>query len=91
MAFGKRQPRGYGGVDRRKSPPRERVDIPAQIVRLGARPLNCRIVDLSATGVRLSLESVLGIPDEFELRAEGETYQVKVRRRGPRFVGVKFL
>ena len=69
---------------------REPVDLPAEILIPGARPLECRIVDLSDTGARLSLDSILGVPEEFELRANGETGRVKVVRRGVRFLAVTF-
>ena len=64
--------------------------MPAEILVPGARPLECRIIGLSDTGARLSLESILGVPEEFELRMSGETCRVKVVRRGVRFLGVIF-
>ena len=90
MTFGKRQPPGYRGINRRSAATREPVDMPAEILIPGARPLECRIIDLSDTGARLSLESILGVPEEFELRVSGETCRVKVVRRGVRFLGVIF-
>ena len=85
MTFGKRQPPGYRGINQRSAASREPVDMPAEILVPGAAPLECRIVDLSATGL-----STLGVPEEFELRASGETCRVKVVRRGVRFLGVIF-
>jgi hypothetical protein len=90
MTFGKRHPPGYRGINRRSDLTREPVDMAAEILIPGATPLGCRIVDLSDTGARLSLDSILGVPDEFELRANGETGRVKVVRRGVRFLAVSF-
>ena len=89
--FGKRHPPGYRGIERRGALSREPVDIPAEILIPGAPPIECRIVDLSDTGARLSLESILGVPEEFELRADGETGRVKVVRRESRVLAVAFI
>ena len=45
----------------------------------------------SSTGARLSLPSILGIPELFELRAFGQTHRVKVSRRGARYIAVRFV
>jgi hypothetical protein len=89
--FGKRYPPGYRGIERRGALTREPVDIPAEILMPGAEPIECRIVDLSDTGARLCLESILGVPEEFELRADGETGRVKVVRRETRTLAVTFI
>ena len=52
---------GTRGIERRGALTREPVDIPAEILMPGAEPIECRIVDLSDTGARLSLESILGV------------------------------
>ena len=41
MTFGKRQPPGYRGINRRSAATREPVDMPAEILVPGARPLEC--------------------------------------------------
>ena len=46
--------------------------------------------DVWRHGARLSLESIMGVPDEFELRADGETGRVKVVRRETRALAVAF-
>ena len=89
--FGKRQPPGYRGMERRGALSREPVDIPAEILVPGSAPIECRIVDLSDTGARLSLDSILGVPEEFELRADGETGRVRVVRRETRALAVAFI
>ena len=91
MSFGKREATGYGGVERRRHIARAPVDIPAHILTNAARPIDCRIVSMSTTGARLSLPSILGIPESFELRAFGQTHRVKVSRRGARYIAVRFL
>ena len=87
MSFGKREATGYGGVERRRHIAR----VPVDILTNAARPIDCRIVSMSTTGARLSLPSILGIPESFELRAFGQTHRVKVSRRGARYIAVRFL
>jgi hypothetical protein len=85
-----RQPPGYRGINRRSHFTPEPVDMPAEILIPGATPRECRTVDLSDTGARLSVESLLSVPEEFDVRANGETGRVKVVRRGVRFLAVTF-
>jgi hypothetical protein len=89
MSFGKRQPIGFSGVDRRRDK-RERTDIAAQIV-LPATHVKCRVIDLSKSGALVAAASVFGLPDRFELWAGGQTYQVIVMRRSTGHIGVKFV
>lgn len=91
MSFGKREATGYGGVERRRHIARAPVDIPAHILTNAARILDCRIVSMSTTGARLSLPSILSIPESFELRAFGQTHRVKVSRHGARYIAVRFV
>jgi hypothetical protein len=90
MSFGKRQPAGFHGVERRREV-RERTDVSAQIVLPTRQTVKCRVSDFSNTGVRLTVTSTFGLPNVFELRAAGQTYQVEVMRRGIGYVGVKFV
>lgn len=89
MSFGKRVPSGYGGVERRAR--RSSVDIPAQILTNDLHPIDCRITSISTLGALLSLTSILGIPEAFELRAFGQTNRVRVSRRGSRYIAVRFV
>ena len=89
MSFGKRQPIGFRGVERRRHA-REQTDVPAQIVPPIGQIIDCRVTDFSKTGARLSVASVFGLPNAFELRAGGSIYQVKVVRRAKGYIAVRF-
>jgi hypothetical protein len=86
VPFGKREAKH---VDRRREE-REPTDVDATIILPGTIMM-CRVVDSSKTGARLSLTSILGIPEEFDLRVRGQTYRAKVVRKTPRGLGVKFV
>jgi hypothetical protein len=58
----------------------------------GASVIDCTIRDLSQSGARLLVESVLGIPDQFTLEAMGrEPLACTVVWRLASSVGVSFL
>ena len=90
MSFGKRQPTGFRGMERRREV-REPTDVAAEILLSTGQTAKCRVTDFSKTGARLSVASAFGLPDTFELRAPGRTYQVTVIRRASGHVAVKFV
>jgi hypothetical protein len=90
MPFGKRQPSGFGGVERRREP-RERADIPAHIILPGSQFVKCRVADLSRGGARLAVASVFGLPDAFEVRGLSRKCRVQVVRRGVGLLAVHFV
>jgi hypothetical protein len=90
MSFGKRQPIGFSGVERRREV-RERTDVPAQILLPTDRTMKCRMTDISQAGARLSVASAFGLPNAFELWAAGRMYQAEVVRRGIGYVAIKFV
>jgi PilZ domain-containing protein len=90
MSFGKRQPVGFSGVERRREV-RENTDVEAQIVLPAGQNVKCRVSDFSKTGARLTVGSAFGLPNVFELRAGGRIYQVMLTRRGIGHVAVKFI
>ena len=47
--------------------------------------------DISKNGAMICVQSILGLPDRFELERDGITRQVKVMRREPTRLAVKFL
>jgi hypothetical protein len=59
----------------------------------GCQRTPCRVADRSEGGVRLTLHSVLGIPDRFrvEMRATGEVLELEARWRGPGQIGARFV
>jgi hypothetical protein len=51
----------------------------------------CIVKDFSKTGALLLVQTVLGLPDQFELQANGSVRRhVQVVRRGAGKVGVRF-
>ena len=89
MSFGKRQPTGYRGFERRRAV-REKADISAHIVLSASQFVNCRVTEFSSMGARLSVASVFGLPNMFELRAGARVCQVQIVRRAIGYVAVKF-
>ena len=89
MSFGKRQPTGFRGVERRREV-REKTDISAHIVLPASQLVKCRVTDFSSMGARLSVASVFGLPNTFELRAGGRIHQVRVVRRAIGYIAAKF-
>jgi hypothetical protein len=90
MSFGKRQPIGFRGVERRRDV-REKTDVVARVMLPTGQTIRCCVNDFSKTGARLEVASAFGLPDMFELRAGGRTYKVSVMRRGTGRLGVKFV
>jgi hypothetical protein len=90
MSFGKRQPTGFRDMERRREV-REQTDVAAEVLLASGQTVKCRVNDFSKRGARLTVASAFGLPDTFELRAGGRTYQVMLTRRGSGHVGVKFV
>ena len=83
MSFGRRP-------TERRSAPRQKIDMPGEILLPGRPSRPCQIIDLSRTGARLGLNSVFGIPDAFELRVGEQTFNATVVRKLPGRLHVKF-
>ena len=79
-------------MDERRQHPRIRCDDEAEIIAPGSNPIFCRVADRSEGGVRLSVLSVLGIPDRFTVRwfGTGDEKLVDVRWRAPGQIGAQF-
>jgi PilZ domain len=96
MAFGKREPTGYrgverrGGIDRREAA-RQRSPVRARIILSSGQIVRCSIKDISKNGAMICVQSILGLPELFELERDGTTCQVKVMRREATRLAVKFL
>jgi hypothetical protein len=90
MAFGRRQPAGYFGLERRAAS-RRKTDASALILLPTLERLTGRIVDFSNRGARLEVTSAFGLPTAFALRVNGRTYQATVAHRGSGHVGLRFL
>ena len=90
MSFGKRQPAGYRGVERRRDT-RKKVDFSAHIVLPAGHLMKCRVTDFSNAGARLAVPSAFGLSDAFELRGTGRDCHVRLVHRGRGFAGVEFV
>lgn len=77
----------------RRSQRRHRVLKGGRIIFYGGdSTIDCVIRDLSDTGARLRVESVIGIPDNFELSASGEHIRhCRIRWRKAAELGVEFV
>lgn len=69
------------------------ADATAQIILPTHPPIGCRILDVSWSGARLRVGSVLGIPETFRLatRTITEPIPVKVVWRGANELGIAYL
>jgi PilZ domain len=61
MPFGKRQPSGYCGIERRRQT-REKVDFSAYVVLSSGQLVKCRVTDYSSRGARIALASAFALP-----------------------------
>jgi hypothetical protein len=89
MPFGKRQTKGYAGVERRRAV-RVRTDLSAQILLPDYRSVSCLVTDYSPIGARLAVPSAFGLPAVFRLRAGGANRWARVVRSGVGHVCVAF-
>jgi hypothetical protein len=89
MSFGKRTPVGHPGPERRSAPRRE-LKLPGEILLPSGPSRECQLLDVSKTGARLGIDSVLGVPSSFELRVAGQTLRATVVRKTPGRLYVKF-
>jgi hypothetical protein len=89
MPFGKRQPSGHYGVERR-SADRVRGYLAAQILLPDYQALPCTVTDYSPIGARLAVPSAFGLPNSFRLRAGGFNQRARIVRRGIGHVAVAF-
>jgi hypothetical protein len=90
MSFGKRQPTGFRGVERRRAV-REQTDLTAHVTLPAGQTVKCRLTEFSKTGARLAVASAFGLPDTFALSAASQTYHGEIVRRGIGYVAVNFV
>jgi PilZ domain len=90
MSFGRRQPGGYLGLERR-SEVRQRADVDALMLMPTLERITGRVIDLSTRGARLQVASAFALPDTFDMRVQCRTYRAKVVRRQGGQVGLRFL
>ncbi len=79
-------------VGEKRGANRLEADFAALIMLDSGRVIRCQVKDFSATGALLVVPSVLGIPEEFVLKAPtGQARRVKVMRRSVARLGVTYL
>ena len=70
---------------------RRKVLKPGVIVVGRRSTLNCTVRNLSSRGAKLDVQTVVGIPDAFELRVDGHTETCRVIWRRLKEIGVAFV
>lgn len=90
MSFGRRQPTGFLGVERRRSV-RKKINASALVLLPTLERLTGRVVDVSRHGARLDVMCSRVLPPTFALRVHGRTYPARVVRHGSGHVGVQFI
>jgi hypothetical protein len=88
MSFGKRKPAGFLGAERR-SRERRHGPVPAHIVLSSGDLISCCLTNFSERGARVSVTSVMLVPDNFQLLIDGNAYAAEVVRRAVGSVGVR--
>ena len=55
--------------------------------------IDCTVKNISASGAKIEISSVLSVPNEFDLEVpqKGRTYRAKLMWRDANFVGVQFV
>ena len=79
-------------MDDKRSAPRMRTLLLGKILLEGGGVIDCTLRNRSATGARLKIASVVGVPDRFTLVIEpaGERRPVQVAWRKEGEIGVTF-
>ena len=90
MTFGKRRSPGLRFGSDRRAAPRERLAAEAEIV-LKTGPIKCGLVDVSATGARLSVGRTFGLPERFHVRIGQQTFAASLVRSRSGEIGVRFI
>jgi hypothetical protein len=95
MALGKREATGYGGIERRQGERRgmlrQRSTARARIILPSGQIVRCSVKDISKNGAMICVQSILGLPGLLDLELDGTVSQVRVMRREPTRLAVKFL
>ena len=87
MSFGKRTPQSSNN---RRASARTSAAASAHILLSTGKTVSCRLLDLSDTGAKLGVDSVLGLPAQFDLKVRGQIHRAQVTRRSPRVLAIKF-
>jgi hypothetical protein len=79
-------------IENRKSPRRDGGNRAAVIYAGGRPPIMCSVADISDGGAGLTVVTINGIPDEFDLHIKGEDNRrrCKVAWKQPNRLGVSF-
>ncbi len=93
MGFGRRQPLGFSGAERRRAS-RNEMRRPGYIIIDRDQMIPCNVRDISRTGARLevaSTTSTFGLTQQLALRFNGHRYWAKVVWQTRSSMGVQFL
>jgi hypothetical protein len=88
MSFGKRT--SSANTDRR-SAAREKYPVDAHIMVHTGPPITCKVLNMSATGARISLTKTFGLPPVLELRIRGTSRRAKIVRKGTGEIAIRFI
>jgi hypothetical protein len=89
MSVGKKGSPGYRGRERRGAQSKPAQSM-GEILIPDQPSIPCRVLEISAAGARIGLNTSLGVPQNFELRVEGVTYRAQVVRRLGRILLIFF-
>lgn len=70
---------------------RRRVLKPGKIVVNRRSTIDCTVHNMSARGAKLDVATVVGVPDVFELKVDGQLQPCRVVWRRLKELGVEFL
>lgn len=78
--------------DQRAAPRRRTLKGGKIVINNGFSTIQCTVRNLSATGARLQVTSILGIPDTFQLAMDdGQKFDCTIAWRKETELGVKFV
>ncbi len=80
-------------TDEHRSAPRQRTLKGGKIVlNDGFSTIDCMVRNLSETGAKLEIASILGIPPQFKLMmSDGRSFACQIAWRTENAIGVKFM
>ena len=77
--------------DDTRAAPRRKTLKSGRVVINGRSTIDCTVRNLSRSGAKLEVTSVVGIPDAFQLQVDGQTQTCRVVWRRLKELGVEFV
>jgi hypothetical protein len=78
-------------AEKRDSERRRALRAGKIVLNKGGSVIDCTVRNISKTGAQIGVLSVVTMPEEFELRWDGNVQRCKVVWRNPDRIGVKFI